>query len=157
MADALSHKYLKTVQLSVYDGDVSASNRVEAYVMEFLYTEGGIDMELQLSSIRGLPSPPNMTISSAKQELRYLVHRLANHIGGFPELSRKQTPLSPFKDICQQKQLARLSICTLRITIPAHQHISLQVLSCVKTTDLSYEATRVHWWEQFIQDHIGKY
>jgi len=91
MADALSHKYLKTLQLSIYDGDVSPSNRVEAYILTFFYTEDGVEMELQLSGAQGLLSQPGKTISSAKRELRYLVHRLANHIGGFPELSCKQT------------------------------------------------------------------
>jgi hypothetical protein len=89
MADALSHKYLATMQLSVYDGEVSALKRLEAYIMVFSYNEDGVEMELQLSGARGLPSQPGKTISSAKQELRFLVHRLANHIGGFPELSRK--------------------------------------------------------------------
>jgi len=97
MTDALSHKYLKTLQLSIYNGEVSPFNRIEAYVMIFSYNEGGVDMELQLSSVRGLQSPPGKTITSAKQELRYLVHRLANHIGGFPELSRRQT--SPASNI----------------------------------------------------------
>lgn len=157
MTDALSRKYLKTLQLSVYDGEVSPSNRIEAYVMEFFYTEDGVAMELSLSGARGLPSPPGKPISSAKQELRYLVHRLANHIGGFPELCRKHTPQVTPKSSCQQKQLAPLSICTSRIPMPVQQNINLQASSYVKTMDSSCGAMKVHWWDRFIQDHIGEH
>jgi hypothetical protein len=128
MADALSHRYLATMQLSVYDGEVSALRRLEAYIMVFSYNEDGVKMELQLSGARGLPSPPRKTISSAKQELRFLVHRLANHIGGFPELSRKQNFQTIPKSMYQQNQLAPLSICISRIMIPAHHHMSHPVL-----------------------------
>jgi hypothetical protein len=128
MADALSHKYLATMQLSVYDGEVSALKRLEAYIMVFSYNEGGVEMELQLSGARGLPSSRGKTISSAKQELRFLVHRLANHIGGFPELSRKQHLQMIFQSIYQQNQLAPLSICISHIMIPAQHHMSHPVL-----------------------------
>jgi hypothetical protein len=92
MADALSQKYLATMQLSIYDGEVSPDKRLEVYIMVFSYTEAGAEMTLQLSGGNGLPSPPGKTISSAKQDLRFLVHRLTNHVGGFPALSRKQVP-----------------------------------------------------------------
>jgi HORMA domain len=96
MIDALSHKYLNTLQLGIYDGEVCLSKRVEAYIMAFSYVPDGVQMELQLSTARGFPSPPGKRIESVKQELRFLVHRLANHIGGFPELPRKIELISTF-------------------------------------------------------------
>jgi len=128
MADALSHKYLATMQLSVYDGEVSALKRLEAYIMVFSYNEDSVKMELQLSSARGLPSQSRKTISSARQELRFLVHRLANHIGGFPELSCKQCFQTILKSIYQQNQTTPLSICISRIIIHAHYHMNRRVL-----------------------------
>ena len=103
MADALSQKYLATMQLSIYDGDVSVDRRLEAYIMVFTYTEAGAKMILQFSGGNGLLSPPGKTISSAKQDLRYLVHHLTNHVGGFPALSRKQFMLVIFQGIYQHK------------------------------------------------------
>jgi hypothetical protein len=101
MTDALSQKYLATMQLSIYDGEVSLDKRLEAYIMVFSYTEAGAEMTLHLSGGKGLPSPPGKTISSAKQDIRYLVHRLTKHIGGFPALSRKQIMKVIFQSICQ--------------------------------------------------------
>jgi hypothetical protein len=143
MADALFRKYLATMQLSVYDGEVSSLKRLEAYIMAFSYSEDGVEMELQLTGARGLPSPPGKTISSAKQELRFLVHRLANHIGGFPELSRKQIFQTFFKSKYQQNQLAPLSICISRIMIPVHHHMSRPGLSCVRIRHSCCRVTRV--------------
>ena len=93
VADALSHKYLSTLQLGIYKGEVAPSKRVEAYVMGFSYCRDSVDMELQLSGGLSLASQSNKTLVNAKEELRYLVHRLTNHVGGFPELPR-ETPKS---------------------------------------------------------------
>lgn len=157
MADALSHKYLATMQLSVYDGEVSSLKRLEAYIMVFSYDEDSVEMELQLSSSRGLSSPPGKTISSAKQELRFLVHRLANHIGGFPEVSRKQYFQTILKSVYQLTQLAPLSICISHIMIPAHHHMSRPVLLRVRIRHSSCRVTRVLSWGASNQDHIGEH
>jgi hypothetical protein len=145
------------MQLSVYDGEVSPLKRLEVYIMEFSYTEDGVEMEIQLSGARGLPSPPGKTISSAKQDLRFLVHRLANHIGGFPELSRKQYFQTILKGMYQQNQLAPLSICTSRIMIPAHHHMSRPVLSCVRIRHSYCRVMRVLLSGASIQDRIGEH
>ncbi len=89
------------MQLSVYDGEVSIAKRLEAYIIVFSYTEGGAEMTLQLSGGNGLPQLPEKTISSAKEELRFLVHRLTTHIGGFPKLSRKHLLRVILKGMCQ--------------------------------------------------------
>jgi HORMA domain len=157
MADALSHKYLATMQLSIYDGEVSSLKRLEAYIMVFSYSENGVEMELQFSGARGLPSPPGKTISSAKQELRFLVHRLANHIGGFPELSRKQYFQTILNSIYQRNQLAPLSVCISPIIIPALHHMSRPVLSSVGIRHSYCRVTRVLSWGASIKDRIGEH
>jgi hypothetical protein len=92
VADALSHKYLSSLQLGIYEGEVAPSKRVEAYVMAFSYHTDSVDMELQFSDGLCLPSQSCKTLVNSKQELRYLVHRLTNHVGGFPELPREKMP-----------------------------------------------------------------
>ena len=90
VADALSHRYLSSLQLGIYEGQVAPSTRIETYVMAFSYHENGVDMELQLSGGLCIPSQSRKTLANSKQELRYLVHRLTTHVGGFPELPSKK-------------------------------------------------------------------
>jgi hypothetical protein len=85
VADALSNKYLKTLQLGIYNGEICPETRVEAYIMAFTYDEDGVNMQLEFTGGR-LPAPASKTLVDAKKELRFLVHRLTNQIGGFPEL-----------------------------------------------------------------------
>lgn len=92
MADALSRKYLSSLQFGIYEGEVAPSRRVEVYIMAFSYHKDSVDMELQLSDGVRSPSQSCKTLVNSKYELRYLVHRLTNHIGGFPELPCENMP-----------------------------------------------------------------
>lgn len=125
MADALNHKYLAMMQLGIYDGEVIPSKRLEAYTMTFTYAEAGVELKFQHSRASNLLLPQSKTLGSAKQELRYLVHRLTRHIGGFPMLPRKKTNPHTSLALLIRCQLVLSSICTSRITTLVRRHISL--------------------------------
>jgi hypothetical protein len=99
MTDALVRKYLATMQLSVYESEASPSTKLEAYIMDFAYTEVGAEMTFQISGRDGQRVSARAGVSNTKEELRHLLHHLTKHIKDFPRVSCEHFLFTIFKSM----------------------------------------------------------
>jgi hypothetical protein len=82
VADAVKNKYLATMQLSIYDGELSQSKMAEAYTMEFSYGPDTCETGLKIG-VGGFPGPTDAgtDMVTAKDGMSLLVYDLIMAMG----------------------------------------------------------------------------